>query len=255
MNSSDSSIKIVTYNIHKGFSTAGARFVLDDIREKIRETGADLVMAQEIQGEHTVKKELIEQWPEESQFEFLADSLWPHYAYGKNAIYRVGHHGNAILSKFPFEFWENINVSRMRKASRSILHGRISIPGWQRPLHTICVHFGLFQLERRSQVRQLVERVSLHVPDEEPLIVAGDFNDWSGQVGENLKKHLGLSDTFVELTGRRARSFPSWLPILPLDRIYFRGLEPINCQVLKESREETLSDHLALMAEFSLAKT
>ncbi len=41
--------------------------------------------------------------PEEldSQFAFLADEIWPHFAYGKNAIYSAGHHGNAILSKHP----------------------------------------------------------------------------------------------------------------------------------------------------------
>ena len=45
-----------------------------------------------------------------TQFEFLADSIWSHYAYGKNAIYQHGHHGNAILSELPFAISNNVDV-------------------------------------------------------------------------------------------------------------------------------------------------
>ena len=116
----DTVIKILTYNIHKGFNASNRRFVLHEMKDALREINADIVFLQEIQGEHRHKQNRISDWPDTSQFEFLADQVWQHHAYGKNAIYKSGHHGNAILSKYPFVEWENINVSLMKNASRSL---------------------------------------------------------------------------------------------------------------------------------------
>ena len=115
----DTSIKVLTYNIHKGFSTGNRRFILHDIKESLRLVDADVVLLQEIHGERTISNNRFDDWPNNRQFEFLADQVWSHHAYGKNAIYKSGHHGNAILSKYPFIKWENIDVSFMRSASRS----------------------------------------------------------------------------------------------------------------------------------------
>ena len=123
-----SSIKVLTYNIHKGFSAGNRQFVLGQMREQLHTADVDLVFLQEIHGEQNEHATGIRNWPTTTQFEFLADRVWPHYTYGKNAIYNAGHHGNAILSKYPFEHWDNINVSSFRRASRSLLHGVIRIP-------------------------------------------------------------------------------------------------------------------------------
>ncbi|HEY9202344.1 MAG TPA: endonuclease/exonuclease/phosphatase family protein, partial [Gammaproteobacteria bacterium] len=136
-------IRVLTYNIHKGFSAGNRRFVLHQIKSLIRSVDSELVFLQEIQGEHLHKSQHHHNWPDESQFEFLADEVWHHHAYGKNAIYEAGHHGNAILSKYPFVEWENIDVSYMRKASRSLLHGVIRISDSMPRLHVVCVHLGL----------------------------------------------------------------------------------------------------------------
>ena len=93
-------IKVLTYNIHKGFDRYNRDFVLHKMRDQLRDAEVDVVLLQEIQGRHYRHETGISTWPEVTQFEFLADSIWPHYAYGKNAIYEKGHHGNAILSKF-----------------------------------------------------------------------------------------------------------------------------------------------------------
>src|SRR4051794_21033552 len=105
------SIKAVSYNIHKGFTSGNRSYVLNRIREGLRQVHPDLVFLQEVLGQHEIHKKNVAGWPDQSQFEFLADELWPHYAYGKNAVYHHGHHGNAILSKYPFSFFENIDVS------------------------------------------------------------------------------------------------------------------------------------------------
>lgn len=249
---SEQTIKILTYNIHKGFSTTNRNFVLHDIKSALQEIAADIVFLQEIQGEHQAKQNSILNWPNEPQFEFLADEVWPHHAYGKNAIYTAGHHGNAILSKHPFNEWENINVSTMKNASRSLLHGLIQLPSSRRPVHVICVHLGLFERERSLQFKTLCERIDSHVPHEDPLIIAGDFNDFWNNAERHLQDDLQLTEVFKTMTGSHARSFPAWFPVMHTDRIYYRGITPLRCQRLKNNPWKRLSDHIPLIAEFSV---
>ncbi|VAW60147.1 Endonuclease/exonuclease/phosphatase family protein [hydrothermal vent metagenome] len=249
---SDLTLKVLTYNIHKGFSATNRRFVLHGIKDALRKVDADVVFLQEIQGEHRHHAKKIDNWPESSQFEFLADEIWAHHAYGKNAIYNKGHHGNAILSKYTFADWENINVSTMQSASRSLLHGTLELSPAGSRVHVICVHLGLFEHERAAQITRLIKRIDSHVAHNEPLIIAGDFNDWRGRAEHSLTSQLGLSEVFKHQQGQHVRSFPAWLPILPMDRIYSRGVEVINGYPLKGQPWQRLSDHLPLVAEFKV---
>ena len=247
-------IHVLTYNIHKGYCTGNRRFVLESMRDRIAETGADIVFLQEIHGT-AVKSDAKRRrfsYPDQPHFEYLADSVWPHYAYGRNAIYRKGDHGNAILSRYPFVSWENIDVSVFPRTSRSILHGVIELPNTQQPLHTLCVHLGLLEQERREQLEALTDRINRHVPPNEPMIIAGDFNDWRRRAELHLHDDLKLEELFVTLRGRHARTFPVWAPVLPVDRIYYRGLQPRHCKRLGSGPWRELSDHAALSGTFSL---
>lgn len=246
-------LRILTYNIHKGFSVGKIRFVLHEIKTALQTIRPDLVFLQEIQGEHSHHQQRIAQWPEESQFEFLADQLWPHYAYGKNAVYRKGHHGNAFLSKYPIIGWENIDVSLQLRASRSLLHSVIEIPETGQRIHTICIHLGLFKKEREQQLITLCQRIQSHVPEDEPLIIAGDFNDWRQQAEHHLESDLGLKEIFKTLHGYHAKTFPAWQPTLAVDRIYYRGLKPEWCKTLHTEPWHKLSDHVPLYAELALS--
>lgn len=245
-------LRVISYNVHKGFNPGNRSFVLHQIRDALAEADADLLFLQEMQGEHRHHERLIENWPKLSQFEFIAEGLWPFYIYGKNAVYNAGHHGNAILSRFPFVSWENINVSPYPWASRSVLHGVIQDPKSGTEVHIVCIHFGLTGKERSMQLTCLCDRIESHVPRDAPLIVAGDFNDWMGRAESFFHDHLGLQEVFRVTHGGYARTFPSWLPILPMDRIYFRGLTPISCERLSQKPWRMLSDHAPLAASFAL---
>jgi len=76
-------LKVLTYNIHKGFNRRNREFVLHEIRQHLHQADVDIVFLQEIQGRHYHHETRVEGWPAVSQFEFLADQLWPHYVYGK----------------------------------------------------------------------------------------------------------------------------------------------------------------------------
>jgi endonuclease/exonuclease/phosphatase family metal-dependent hydrolase len=244
-------LRVLTYNIHKGFSVGNRRFVLGQMRERIAETGADLVLLQEVLGQHDHHAGRVADWPDRPQWEFLADSAWPHHAYGRNALYAHGHHGNAILSKRPFAEWENIDISTNGLIRRGLLHGVIARDHGP-PLHVICLHLDLHGGGRAQQVAMICARVAQTVPADAPLIIAGDLNDWGGGAGREIERGLGAIEAFKHLHGRHARSFPTWLPLLQLDRIYVRGLRPKTAECLTGAGWRSLSDHGALLAEFEL---
>lgn len=249
---SENRLQVLTYNIHKGFSPGKVRFMLHKMRDAIESVNADLVFLQEVQGEHKGQEKWIREWPDASQFEFLADELWPHYAYGKNAIYQAGHHGNAILSKYPFHSWENINVATVSRASRSLLHGIIHVSNIKNNVHVLCIHLSLFKSKRHEQLAQLSQRIAEQVPIGDPLIIAGDFNDWRKDATDYLEENLGMQEVFKVLEGDYAKTFPALRPTLWVDRIYFRGMTLEEGICLNGKPWRSLSDHLPLYASFRL---
>ncbi len=246
------SIRLLTYNIHKGMSLTNRRFVLQDIRESLRLVDADVLFLQEIHGHHDAVHKQIGDWPTANQLEYLADEVWPHHSYGKNAVYQRGHHGNAILSKYPIAAVNNIDVSLMKRASRSLLHATLDLPGSNQVLQVICVHMGLFEFERSRQLRQLLDYIDHGISSDDALIVAGDFNDWRYRASKYFEKRSGLREVFESSSGSSPRTFPSLLPMLRMDRIYMRGCGLIDCRHLHGAPWKRLSDHVPLLAEITL---
>jgi endonuclease/exonuclease/phosphatase family metal-dependent hydrolase len=237
-------LRICSYNIHKGFDARNRRFMLHDMRDAIRSVDADVCFLQEVVGHHLSYGGLPH--PEGvNQFEFLADETWSHFAYGRNAIFEEGHHGNAILSKMPFVDWQNLDVSRWRFSRRGLLYGRL-----ENGLVLICAHLGLLARERRYQLRRLRELIEYRCGPDDPIIVAGDFNDWRLSLDRIMRRKLGFSEVIAEVNGRPARSFPAAMPLLRVDRIYFRGLELESARLLRGGVWRRLSDHAALSATF-----
>jgi endonuclease/exonuclease/phosphatase family metal-dependent hydrolase len=245
-------LHIATYNIHKGFSHFNRRMMIHELRDHLRLLDADIIFLQEVQGQHHHHATRFEDWPQEPQYEFLADQVWNDYAYGRNAVYDHGHHGNAILSRYPIRSAENEDVSYHRRESRGLLHCEIELPGASEALHCICVHLALSERGRRHQVGALIERLHREVPGSAPLVVAGDFNDWRNLVGRRLAASFGLHEALADRWGRPARSFPSGLPLLRLDRIYVRGFEVHRSEVHHGPSWSRLSDHAPLSAHLRL---
>jgi len=239
-------IKILSYNIHKGFNTGNRGFILKNIRDALEQVQPDIIFLQEVLGHHKA-------YPE-PQFKFLAGKNWHHYSYGKNAVYSHGHHGNAILSKFPIRFSENIDVSTNKVEKRGLLHAIVTVPQSKNPLHLICVHLGLLESERKTQVKRLLDRIDSHVPHDQPLVIGGDFNDWREKVSPQLKSKLDLQEAFEVANGSHARTFPSWLPALKLDRLYFRGSVLRLAKCMSGEPWSKMSDHLALYTELAIAE-
>jgi endonuclease/exonuclease/phosphatase family metal-dependent hydrolase len=248
-----SCFRILSLNIHKGFSTYNRRFILPDLREAFRSVGADLIFLQEVHGKHEGHAARIEDWPDESQTEFLADQVWSDFAYGRNAIYQEGDHGNAILSKFVIGSYLNtdISISPRSVERRGFLYGKICLPDGN-DLHAICLHLSLTAKDRACQFAKLKTFVEENVSASDRLIIAGDFNDWTLKARSQFAQPLALNEAFQNQYGREARTFPSFFPVLRLDRVYYRGLRFRTASVLKHAPWSSLSDHVGLLAEFEL---
>lgn len=240
-------LHIATYNIHKGFSQFNRRVVLHELRERLRELDAEIMFLQEVQGEHHRHGLKHHDYPAGPQHEFIAAELWPHSAYGKNSVYSAGHHGNAILSRFPITQCLNLDISAHRFESRGLLHIVVVAPSG-RKLHCLCAHFGLFAKGRRTQTQALIDYVRDSIPSDEALIIAGDFNDWREHMGFALAKELGMQDVCQMHSGQVARSFPARLPVFRLDRIYVRGFEVVHSHVHTGPEWRNISDHAAVSA-------
>jgi len=245
-------LKVATYNIHKGFSHFNRRMMVHELRDRMRALGADIVFLQEVMGEHERHAKRFHNWPAEPQYEFLADSVWTDYAYGRNAVYDLGDHGNAVLSRYPILRAENQDISTHRYESRGLLHCEIELPISPVPLHCICVHLALNERGRRHQIGALIDRLQAEVPENAPVIVAGDFNDWRNLAGNRLAAALHLREAFHVHRGVSARSFPSSFPILRLDRIYIRGFEVRHTEVHHGYPWSRISDHAVLSADLAL---
>jgi endonuclease/exonuclease/phosphatase family metal-dependent hydrolase len=263
-------LRIATWNIHKGVSTVGTRPRVHGIKQAITTMAPDILFLQEVQGRHDLLAlRHAGKWPAQAQHEFLAGDTH-HAAYGMNAVYDHGHHGNALLSRFPIESMFNHDVSDHAFESRGILH--CVLPITEVSIHCYVVHLGLFAGSRLRQTEALIEAVTSSAPAHAPLLIAGDFNDWTNSLSTTLRDRLDVREVFDQrlpsrsfgtylrrLSGRGpkkapARTFPAAMPVLQLDRIYVRGFDIHNAQVLFGASWARLSDHAPLVTELSLQK-
>jgi endonuclease/exonuclease/phosphatase family metal-dependent hydrolase len=262
-------LRIATYNIHKGVSTLRSMPRIHALKQALLSMEADVLFLQEVQGRHDkYAMRHAGLWPEQEQHHFLAGDSHQ-AAYGMNAVYDHGHHGNAFLSRFPILSSRNQDVSDHAYEARGVLHCVVQSPECE--VHCYVVHLGLFAGSRKRQTEALIEAVELSSPPGAPVIIAGDFNDWTNQLSETLYKRLCVTEVFDQnlptrgfgaylrtLSGRGpkvlpARTFPAALPWLRLDRIYVRGFKVESAQVLHGAMWAKLSDHAPIVAALELA--
>jgi endonuclease/exonuclease/phosphatase family metal-dependent hydrolase len=245
-------LRVVTLNIHKGLSHFNRRMVIHELRDGLSALDPDIVFLQEVQGLNQRFALRYAACPTQPQHEFLAGERWKH-VYAQNAVYDHGHHGNAVLSRFPFVSFENEDVSDHRFERRGLLHCVVAVPRLRRNLHCVCVHLSLHERGRNRQIEAISGRLEELASRDLPIIIAGDFNDWRHRASSILERRLGMTEVSIARHGRAARTFPSVMPILRLDRIYVRGFKVAASQVHRGRPWSMLSDHLAVSAELERA--
>ena len=161
-------VRVLTVNVHKGYTALRRRFMLHELREAVRAVGGDLVFLQEVIGsartiprrrmaQRRARRRTTNSWPTRSGRE---------HAYGRNAVIDGRDHGNALLSRFPIIGFTNHDVSQPGDEARGLLHCVMLPDGGGQLLHAICVHLGLRESHRRRQLDRLLACCEREVPAE-----------------------------------------------------------------------------------------
>ena len=266
-------LRVATYNIHKGVMGLRQKVRIHDVRLALGAIDADIVFLQEVQdrNERLAKRK---GYPEGTQLDYLCTGSYLHRAYGMNAVYPHGHHGNAIVSRHEIGVFLNHDISDHVLEKRGLLHAVAHFAGrnGKVDIHLINTHFGLIKRSRVRQATFLVDFVRSEVPPDAPLIIAGDFNDWQRAADQMLHEELDVVEAAAEFNRRNgrprlmdrlmpwrepkrapvARTYPSVMPWLMLDRIYVRGFDVRDVRVPKGLEWSQRSDHMPLIADLEV---
>jgi endonuclease/exonuclease/phosphatase family metal-dependent hydrolase len=239
-------LRVATYNIHKGVQGLGPvrRLEIHNIGHAVEQLDADIVCLQEVRKLHRREERYFTRWPELPQAEFLAPEGYES-VYKTNATTRHGEHGNALLSRWPIVSHGHEDMSDHRFEQRGLLHVKVQVE--KKVVNVIVLHLGLIAGSRARQIEQLGRYLEREVPRREPLIVAGDLNDWGAKLRPAMNA-MGLKD----FLGERLATYPARLPLTQLDFVYARGLKPTGVEIPKGRIWWRMSDHLPLIAEFRI---
>lgn len=234
--------QIVSYNIRKGKGIGGSRPDLDEICRSLGGIAPDVLLCQEVfhgngQGVH--------------QSRHFADALDLLHRYEPNAAYRKGHHGNATFSRFPISRHANRDISTNGVEHRGVLYTKL-YPDRGRPLHVFNTHFGLSQRQRITQAHHVGQMLRDHADPADPIILAGDFNDWNGQVDAVISSETALENAMLALAMRDRRTWSTRRPLFALDRVYYRNLHLVEVRVLRDPPWNRFSDHFPISAVLEL---
>lgn len=162
-NGEKKSIRIMTYNIHRGRDKIG-NSNLKSIAEPIKYYDVDIIGLQEV--DKNVSRTNFE-----DQLKILADSLSMYYYFGSNKSFLKGEYGNGVLSKFPLQDSENILMVG-KGESRGLLRTTVLIDD-NKKLNFIVTHLGLDEEDRHKQFQSLLDYIDMYNGE---LVLIGDFN-------------------------------------------------------------------------------
>ena len=243
MSSQNHSIRIMTYNIHKGIGGVDRRYDIDRVVEVIQHYHPDIALLQEVDdGAPRSKKH--------RQVDLLGERLELKYsAFQSNVKLKQGCYGNAILSRFPLDEPEDVELTvSIKKCRRALLaRAHVTIDGHSRSLQLCNAHLGLAGFERNIQIRRILTSKAIEgLRKTTPVIVGGDFNDvWSSH-----GRKLMFPDGF-QCAVKKTNTFPAVFPVRSLDAMYYRGkMSLIESFAGRTQLAKKASDHLPVIADF-----
>src|SRR5262249_29693347 len=141
-------MRLVSYNIHKGFGGSDRRYKLERVLTVLAELAPDLVCLQEV--DRNVRRSHFHDQPV-----LLARHLSAADAcYQLNVRHRDGGYGNLILSRWPFHSHHHVSLRLGRRKPRGAQLAVVDTP--QGLLHLVNLHLGLGEKERRWQASHLL---------------------------------------------------------------------------------------------------
>ncbi len=235
-------MRLLSWNIHKGIGGRDRRYALQRIIDCIDHEQPDLVCLQEVD-------RLVGRSQFDDQPRLLGQSLNLQSTFQANVSVASGTYGNLILSRWAVGSTHRISLKRGIRKARGAQLVHVETP--EGPIHLVNTHLGLDERERHWQVAFLLEHQLFQSHATIPTVIAGDFNDWRNTLAEKSLARYG----FQQITSPPSeyRSFPSWLPIGGLDKVFVRGgLKTDRVRVVRTSLARVASDHLPIVVDFSL---
>jgi endonuclease/exonuclease/phosphatase family metal-dependent hydrolase len=225
--------RVMTWNIHGGVGPDG-RFDLTRIVDTIERHRPDVLALQEVDSRRTLA-------PARSAFSVLREAVGEHGVEAKSIVTADGDYGQMVVSRWPLGATEIHDLTVAKREPRRAIEVEIAAPSG--PFRLVAAHFGLSLSERRHQARRLVAIARRH-----PIttVMLGDFNEWFWPA--SLRGALGR-----ELPARtRHATFPSWYPLLRLDRVFCWPPNALRRSFVDRSASRA-SDHLPIIADVELA--
>jgi len=225
-------LRVLTWNIHRGIGSHGL-YDLVPIAHLVAQHDPDIIALQEVDSrgyENTSG----------APIKLLAESLGEHVAEARTIAAPDGHYGHVLISRWPLLPPKLHDISVPHREPRCVIETVAKTPAG--PVHLAAVHLGLQIRERRQQASRLADIARSAAPIS---IMLGDFNDWPwrGVVRRTLAHAL---------PGRtRLKTYPSWLPMLMLDRIYCRPAEAL-LRSWTDHRGRRFSDHLPVIGDIAI---
>lgn len=229
-------LRAASYNIHRAVGSDGRRDIGRTIAA-VEELDADVVGLQEVDwrsrpAEAVAPPEALEGLPG-----YVAVK-------GPNLEDHRGHYGNLLLVRGEVETVRRIELAQRGREPRGAIDADLRLRGGR--LRVLVTHLGLGILERRRQAWRLAQ--TLADGPQGPTLILGDFNDWIPWT-PTLRPLLSLC-----ARGSAPPSFPSWWPVLALDRVLTRGMPlPETVRAHDGPLARHASDHLPVVAEFGAA--
>ena len=235
-------MRLLSWNIHKGIGGRDRRYSLQRIIDCIDHERPDLVCLQEVD-------RLVGRSDFDDQPRLLGQSLNLQSTFQANVPVSNGTYGNLILSRWAVGSTHRISLKRGIRKSRGAQLIHVETP--EGVLHLVNTHLGLDERERHWQIDFLLEHELFQSSSVIPTFIAGDFNDWRNTLAEQSLANYG----FQQVTSPPSdyRSFPSWLPVGGLDKVFVRGeVTTERVKVVRTSLARVASDHLPIVVDFSL---
>ncbi|AOT72957.1 hypothetical protein Gferi_02305 [Geosporobacter ferrireducens] len=225
----------MSFNIHHGRSKFGA-YNLNDVAKVIRDHNVDIVGLQEV--DKSVYRSRFE-----DQIQKLAEELDMHYAYGSNIRILGAEYGNAILSKYPIESFENVILPGNRKEKRGLLMSKIRVE--EEEVNFLVTHLGLNREERKKQM-QAIDQFIRFLGNR--VILVGDFNTTDSNIDFfNFKKYL--IDTAEVFENQYQHTYDGFVFKSRIDYIFTtQDFRTMYYEVL----DMDISDHFPVIAQLEL---
>jgi endonuclease/exonuclease/phosphatase family metal-dependent hydrolase len=174
---------------------------------------------------------------------FFSERLGRH-AYSGTTLQRGdAAYGNLLLARQEAAAVRAHDISVPRAEPRGAIEADFNIGECH--LRLVATHFGLRYPERLAQARQLLSDIDYG--DADINVLAGDFNEWWPR-SRSLQLFRGAFGP-----GSRARTFPSRMPMIALDRIYVEPqMAVVDVRAVTTAACRLASDHLPLICDLQL---